>query len=81
MNQDSLYKCPGSGARFVFGEIGLKLLASTKVREQYAALDDTFSKTQDTMNFNNKYRNIQILVKEKVEESEMNEQTPPSRII
>ena len=63
-----IFTCPTTKARFVFGELGLRLLAAQKVRFNCLKLDSDFLNGQSTMGFNNKYRNLEVLVQQRLEE-------------
>ena len=52
----SQYKCPTTGARFVFGELGLRLLAAEHVRNNHSNLDEEYKKEQSTKGYTNLYR-------------------------
>jgi len=53
------YKCPTTGARVMFGELGLKLMAAHKTRVNYENIDETWCGfSQHTHNYNNQFRNF-----------------------
>ena len=41
-----MYVDPDFGARFVFGELGLRLLAAAKIRDQIGNIDAEYNKNQ-----------------------------------
>ena len=52
--QKGKYKCPMTGSRFIFGELGMKLLAAQHVKERWENLDEGFcGVTHHTYNFDN----------------------------
>jgi hypothetical protein len=71
------FRCSDTGVRFIFGELGLRLLSALAIRNQNLNLDAEFSKPQNTLGYNNRNRSISRLVQE-MKEKEPTEESGTS---